>query len=319
MPAGESRVTRIAYWLGATLVSFALPASAHATFHLEKVNEVMLASSSADSGVQFVELLDQGGSEEAFTPVFAPYKLVIYDAAGNKLGEHMLDPTGLRSAASSGAPYLISTPAADSAFGVKGDERLDVALPLSAGQACFEANPNPPAFNCLTWGAITKAVPTNSMGTGSANGPVPPNGESDQRQADNSIAAAEPTPKAPNRAGAPMTGGMTPSAFAGVTFAARRAKVDRHGRARVRISCPAGTDGSCKGTLTLTATRGSARFGRARFGIPASKTATIEVALSRAARQKLRHRGHVTVRARAAARDAAGSAKTTSAQLVLAA
>src|SRR5438046_2109610 len=141
MPAEESRVTRISYWFGAILVSLALPAAAHATFHLEKVNEVMLASSSGDSGVQFVELLDQGGSEEAFTPVFAPYKLVIYDAAGNKLGEHMLDPTGLRSAASSGAPYLISTPAADSAFGATGHDHLDVALPLSARHASFAANP----------------------------------------------------------------------------------------------------------------------------------------------------------------------------------
>ena len=49
-----------------------LAAPAQATFHLNKVNEVMLASSAGDASVQFVELLDRGGSEEAFTPVFAP-------------------------------------------------------------------------------------------------------------------------------------------------------------------------------------------------------------------------------------------------------
>src|SRR4051812_4791936 len=146
-----------------------LAVPAHATFHLEKVNEVMLASGAGDAGVQFVELLDRGGSEEAFTPVFAPYKLVVYDGAGNKLGEHGLSADGLRAAASGGREYLISTAAADAAFGVSGDERLELSLPRSAGQACFEANPDPHAFSCLTWGAITRPVPTNSMGTGSAS------------------------------------------------------------------------------------------------------------------------------------------------------
>src|SRR5712671_1615038 len=105
----------------------ALAAPALATFHLNKVNEVMLASSSGDSGVQFVELLDRGGVEEQFTPVFAPYKLVLYNGAGNKLAEQTLDPTGLRGSAAAGREYLISTQAADSAFGVTGDERLVVA------------------------------------------------------------------------------------------------------------------------------------------------------------------------------------------------
>src|SRR3954463_10193887 len=102
---------------------------AFATSHLEMVNEVMLASGAGDASVQFVELLDHGGSEEAFTPVFAPYKLVIYDAAGNKVGEHELNPSGLRDAATADREYLVSTPAADAAFGVTGDEALDVPLP----------------------------------------------------------------------------------------------------------------------------------------------------------------------------------------------
>src|SRR5207249_8726611 len=114
---GGFRMRHVFKAVGALVLSLALPASAHATFHLEKVNEVMLASGTGDAGIQFVELLDTGGTEEAFTPVFAPYKLVIYDGAGNKLGEHMLDPNGLRAAAGDGSPYLISTAAADMAFG----------------------------------------------------------------------------------------------------------------------------------------------------------------------------------------------------------
>ena len=294
----------------------ALAGPAHATFHLNKVNEVMLASSAGDASVQFVELLDRGGSEEAFTPVFAPYKLVIYDAAANKLGEHTLSPDGLRAAAGAGREYLISTTQADTAFGVVGDERLDVSLPRSAGQACFEANPSPPAFSCLTWGAITKPVPTNSMGTGSANGPVPPNGASDQRQADDSVVAATPTPKAPNHAATPGTPGLA-TPFSGLTIASRTAKVSRSGRVAVRLRCPAGTNGSCKGRLTLRALRGHATFGRAGFDIAASKSKTVRVKLSRAARRRLRRHRRLKVGARVTAHDAAGTQRATSVRLTL--
>ena len=72
---------RIAVMAGLTLASMMfVVAPAEATYHLNMVNEVMLASSSGDSGVHFVEFLDNGGSEELFTPLFAPYQLVIYDA-----------------------------------------------------------------------------------------------------------------------------------------------------------------------------------------------------------------------------------------------
>src|SRR5437764_13919821 len=136
----------VAAWFG-----FAA-APAFATFHLNMVNEVMLASSSGDSSVQFVELLDHGGSEEVFPPTFAPFKLTVYDAAGNKLGEQTLDPNGLRAAAMADKEYLVSTSAADSAFGVTGDEKLTVSLPAAAGQACFEGSPG--TVSCMTWGTI---------------------------------------------------------------------------------------------------------------------------------------------------------------------
>ena len=106
----------------AGLAAVAQPA--FATFHLNMVNEVMLASSTGDSNVRFVEFLDHGGSEEAFTPVFAPYKLVIYDGAATKLGEQMLDPAGLRSAAAA-VSFTVTLPVAPSA-------RLNDALPRRA-------------------------------------------------------------------------------------------------------------------------------------------------------------------------------------------
>jgi hypothetical protein len=181
-----------------------LAAPARATFHLNMVNEVMLASASGDASTQFVEFLDSGGTEEQFTPVFAPYKLVVYDAAGNELGQQTLSPAGLRAAAAGAREYLVSTAAVDAAFAVTGDERLTVQLPLSAGQVCFAGNePAPHAVSCMSWGAITKPVATNSFGTGSVHGPIPPNGSSDQRQPDGSVTVAPPTPKAPNRSATP--------------------------------------------------------------------------------------------------------------------
>jgi hypothetical protein len=291
-----------------------LAAPAWATYHLNMVNEVMLASSSGDSSVQFVEFLDHGGAEELFTPLFGPYKLAIYDGAGNLLSTQTLNPDGLRAAARANREYLVSTAAADTAFHVTGDERLTVSLPLAAGQACFGGSPQPPSVSCLTWGAITKPIKINPFGSGSANGPVPPNGESDQRQPDKSILAACPTPKVPNSsvpcAAAP------PAAFAGVTFARKSAAV-RHGRALLRLECPAGTDGSCAGHVVFSPASGGGRLGGARFVIQSARTATVEVRLSRAARRALRQHGKLEVVATAIAHDAAGTAKTTTSQITL--
>jgi hypothetical protein len=290
-------------------------APAEATYHLNMVNEVMLASSSGDSGVQFVEFLDHGGSEEVFTPLFAPYQLVVYDAAGNVVGAQTLDANGLRAAAMGDREYLVSTSAADTAFHVAGDERLTTPLPLSAGQACFEGSPPPPAVSCLTWGKITKPVPINTFGTGSANGPVPPNGESDQRQANSSIVAACPTPKAPNTS-KPCTTAPRPP-FSAMSFATRTVRIGRRGRALVRLRCPAGTNGGCQGTVTLGAVRGSARFGRGQFEIKPSSTASVQVKLSRAALQAVAQHGRLGVLATAMAHDASGTSRTTRARLTI--
>jgi hypothetical protein len=321
---------RIVLFAATLVTGLAMPAaSAQATFHLEKVNEVMLASASGDASVRFVELLDKGGTEEQFTPVFAPYKLAVYDGAGSALGEQTLNPTGLRGAASAGTEYLISTAAADSAFGVTGDERLTISLPLGAAQVCFQGSPG--NVSCITYGSITQPVPMSSNGTGSAHGPVPPNGQSDQRQGDDSIQAAPPTPKAPNRAGSstPPGGGPAPPSgpanpgggptvpFAGVRFLSRAARVDRRGRALVSLSCPAGTSGRCSGHITLSAGRRHTRVGRASFALSSGGRRVIGVRLSAAALRTLARRGRLTVRASVAVGDGAGHSRTIASTLTL--
>jgi hypothetical protein len=294
---------------------WAAPASA--TFHLEMANEVMLASDSGDSTVQFVELLDHGGSEEAFTPVFAPYKLVIYDAAGNKLGEHALDPTGLKAAAMADREYLVSTAGADTAFGVTADEPLDVQLPPVAGQACFEANPDPHAFSCLTWGTITKPVATNAQGTGSVNGAAPANGKSEQRLPNNSVVTASPTPKAPNKAdgGGPS---VTPTPFAGVGIGPHRVKVDRNGRARVSLTCPAAS-GGCTGRIKLRAASGKGKplASVTTFAISEGRSRRVQMKLNANALRRLAKKHRLKAVAVAVARDSKGRSRRSRAQLVL--
>jgi hypothetical protein len=291
-------IMRIAALSVVMLGSLALASSAaQATFHEEKVSEVMLASSSGAPSVQFVGLLDLGGTEEVFPHEVAPYRLVIYDAAGVELGQQTLNPSGLRSAAAFGARYVISTAAADSTLGTTDDERLRISLPVSAGQACYQANLTPPALSCLTWGTISRSVPTNSVGVGSANGPTPPNGESDQRRPNGTVFAARP--------------------FAGVTLIGHTAKVDIRGRARIRLHCPESTAGFCQGQLALTPAGGGSPLGHASLHIANSRTASVQIKLSHATLSQLQRRGHLTVRARIVAHDGAGTSETDTSRLAL--
>jgi hypothetical protein len=291
-------VRRVAALAGVTLGSLAVATPlAQASFHREQVSEVLLVSSSGDSSAQFVGLLDRGGTEEVFPSEFAPYKLVIYDAAANELGEQVLNAAGLRSAAAFGARYLISTAAADSALDAVGDERLRVPLPLIAGQACYQLHLSPSAFSCMSWGTITKPVPTNSEGSGSANGMTPRIGESAQLRPDNSVVAAVP--------------------FAGARILGRSAKVDRRGRALIRLRCPAATDGSCQGQLTLAPAHPGKALGRERFNIQASRTVSIQVNMSHSALTQLRQKRRLAARIKVVAHDAAGTSETISSPLIL--
>jgi hypothetical protein len=299
----------------ASLALFAAPAQA--TFHLQKVNEVMVAGSGGNSAVQFVELFDPG--HEPFPPTFGPYNLVIFDAAGNKLGAHMLNGPGMANASSAGRPYLISTTAADAALGVTGDETLDVSLPASAGQACYTAMGETP-YSCITWGCISKVVSASS-GTGTAQGGAPPAGTSAQRQPDDTIQIAPPTPKAANKAGAntpacPTTGGggPAPPTFKGVTLTTRQVMVPKSGKAPVGLHCPART-GSCSGRVTLTA--GGKKIGSASFKIADGATKLVKVKLSSSAKRTLASKHKLSSKASIKATASGGGTKTTSGKVSL--
>jgi hypothetical protein len=281
----------------------------------------MLASAGANAKVQFVELLDKGGSEEAFPPLFAPYKLVIFNGAGAKLGQHLLNAAGMRSAAATSPPkaYLISTPAADAALGVTGNEKLNVALPLHAGQACYTAMSSDDPYSCITWGCISHAVDA-STGTGSAHGAVPPNGKSAQRQPNDSIQIASPTPKKPN-----ATGTKPPAcAFAGVRIKDQTVTV-KQGTAPIAVTCPGSAKGSCTGTLVLRTAHAIntsngkkvVKLGQSPLSIPAGKKSTVSVKLSDEGKQALAKNGKLDAIARVTAHDGTGKSKVTSANVTL--
>ena len=305
-----------------------LPAAAQASFHLQKVNEVMLASSTGDSSVQFVEFFDPASEPFPDVPMACcgPYKLVIYGASGNRLGGQKLKSSGM-AAASSNRPYLISTAAADTALGVSGDEVLTVQLPHSAGQACYTAMGETP-YSCITWGCISHFVSTS--GTGSFHGAVPPNGMSAQRQADDSIQIAAPTPKATNVAGTTpkacaTSGGGGGTTFAGVQIPKQTVTVHK-GKAPVSIKCPGKAKGSCSGKVTLktakavTDSKGNKRtitLGTVVFTIGTGKTKTVKVPLTNDGKFVVAHHKSVKAVGTAAAHDGTGKSKTTSGKVTL--
>jgi hypothetical protein len=96
--------------------------------------------------------------------------------------------------------------------------------------------------------------------------------------------------------------------FAGLSVLSRRVRVDRHGRARVRLGCASATTGACSGVVTLTRMR-SAVLGSLRVALRPGKVRRVRIPLSRRARRSLSHRrtaGNVY----AAARDGQGVTRT---------
>ena len=96
--------------------------------------------------------------------------------------------------------------------------------------------------------------------------------------------------------------------FAGVLLLSRRVRIDRRGRARVRVGCASATVGNCGGVVTLARMR-STVLGTLRIALQPGRVRRVRVPLSRRARRSLARRrtaGHVY----AAARDGQGLTRT---------
>jgi hypothetical protein len=274
------RTLRIAATAALILLLGVVPAQA--SFHLMRVNEVML-STGGDSSAQFVELIDP--SDEPFPSSTGPYKIVVYDAAGAKLGAHTISTTLLQGRDNT-QPLLISTAAADAALGVTGDERLDVALPAT-GQLCYTAGSSESAIDCIAWGCIT--TPADS---GLTRVPAPADGQSVQLQSASGSAfqLAQPTPKAQNAAGS--TGEPCPGGAASNAFSVKGMKSLSSGAVRVTVKVAG------PGPVTIKdAGTGKARFKAAKVSATKAGTVNLTVKPSAAARKLIAKRGKLKVKA----------------------
>jgi DNA-binding beta-propeller fold protein YncE len=109
-----------------------------------------------------------------------------------------------------------------------------------------------------------------------------------------------------------------------VAILSKRIRLDRRGRARLRLRCPEGVNGSCRGSLTLRTAkkvelsrRKRVKLGKARFAIAPGKARKITVKLRGARRALVVRVGKLPVIARAVAADQAGKRGTSKRKLSL--
>jgi hypothetical protein len=172
-----------------------------------RINEFML-SAGDDPAAQFVELSDQ--RDEPFSDVALPYKLVVYDSAGQKAGDQVISASLLQDRDNT-QPLLLSTPAADAALDMTGDLPLLLSLPR-AGQACFTRGGVETRLSCVAWGCVTSLVsPDTSLAAS------PPDGQSAQRRSISQpfFAAGQPTPGEMNASGAESPHCLDPDSASG--------------------------------------------------------------------------------------------------------
>ena len=181
--------------------------------------------------------------------------------------------------------------------------------------------------------AYGSQTPSASAGSGAATGPVSadvtslePNTTYHYRLvATNPDATAtgedatfttQPPPVVTPPGGNPPGGNPPPptSPFAGMTILTKSVRVDRKGRAAIKLTCPVGTAGACTGKLSLKTKKGA---GSKTFTIAPGKTASIRVKLSKAARKTLKKKHKLRLSIIATAHDSNGSAKTVMGKLTL--
>lgn len=147
-----------------------------------RIDEVQVA------GEQFVELRDS--SDETFPTANAPYRIVVYDGAGARLGAHTIS-TALLQGRDNTQPLLLGT---DGLAGLRHEE-LAVTLP-AVGQACFTHGSAENRLSCVAWGCTASPL------SGGARVAAPGAGKSASRQGSGDAwHVASPTPLASNAAG----------------------------------------------------------------------------------------------------------------------
>jgi hypothetical protein len=285
--------------------------AAMADHHLMKVSELML-SSGGNPAAQLVELRDDFA--EPFPASLEPYKLVVYDGAGAKVGAQELSAAPFRNTIE---PYLLASEAAG--LGAVRDAALTVALPAGSGQVCFTRQPIESRVHCVAYGCPASPL------SGAEVGAAPGDGQSLQR-ADSGLSVGAPTPKVANVAGAPATcvaGGPRPPGGGpgggGEAPADRAAPSQRlSGRLRQdvdRLAIGLRLDEAArvvvKATVRVPGRARVVRFRSVRRRVAADTRVSVRLRLGadalRSVRQALRRGVALTARVAVSARDAEGN------------
>jgi hypothetical protein len=110
---------------------------------------------------------------------------------------------------------------------------------------------------------------------------------------------------------------IEPSDLAGprLGIGPKRVRLDRRGRARLRLQCPASAQGACSGSLKLKLKKRT--VGKRRFNVAAGRSKKLRLRISRRGRRALARRGRLRVTAVASTRDAVSAAATSRRKLVL--
>ncbi len=180
--------------LALILLAFvALTAPAIASDHTVRITEIQTGQ------FQFVELQDS--VDEPFPS--QPYRLVFYDARGNRTGSENLSRNELDKTGTN--PYTVA------AFAGANENLTGFPIAPDKGQVCFTRGSNEERVHCVSFGCVTNPVRSDLGGNDPAPVPTgaeeaPPKGfpsssESSQRQGSGRYHLANPTPDATNVAG----------------------------------------------------------------------------------------------------------------------
>jgi hypothetical protein len=307
-------VRRLAPVLLAITAVLATAAPAHADHHMLRVSEIALSA----GGAQFVELREDNPFGEPFPDALMPYRLVVFDGAGTRVGGQDLPPTLLRGPST---PILIST-------APQNDAHLNVALPAGSGQVCFTRTTAETRVHCMSYGCPAAPLAAEY---GNQVGAAPADGQSLQRltsgvalgaatpDADNAAtgsAACTGAPAPPGGPGNPGGPGGTPptedhTAPSAKLSGKRRQDVDK---LAVRVTLSEAGSVRVSGTVSVPGVSKVLRFKSVTRSVRANVRVTLKPKLSRkakrAVKKALRRGRRLKARLTISARDQAGNRST---------
>jgi Ca2+-binding RTX toxin-like protein len=205
---------------------------------------------------------------------------------------------------------------ADTLTGLGGDDTLEGGtegdtLTGGSGEDVLDGGAGDDTLNSRDNGTVDTV--SCGEGTDTVNADTTDNVAADCETATRAVPPVGTGPGQPAGPGGPGgSGGPGGTVLGPLLVIKKTAKVDKKGRAPLRITCPASSTGGCAGALTL-----SGKAGKASFVIAAGRAKTVRVKLSKKARGTIKRKKKLQVTVKATARGAAGVDRVTSVKVLL--